>query len=98
MKSRTRWTCLLVACLLLAWLSPVSYADPGAAGGDSRININKASVEELAELPRVGPALAERIVAFRQQNGPFKQPEDLKSVQGIGDKVFEQLRPKIRVD
>lgn len=98
MKPRTQWTCLFVACLLLAWLSPVSYADPGRTGEDSRININKASVEELVTLPRVGPALAERIIAFREQNGPFKEVEDLKSVRGIGDKVFDQIRPNIRVD
>jgi comEA protein len=98
MKRKTTWTCFLIACLLLAWLSPVGYADPGRTGKDSRININKASVEELVELPRVGQAVAERIVAFREENGPFKKVEDLKSVRGIGDKVFDQIRPNIRVD
>jgi len=98
MKRRTPWTCLLVACLLLAWLSPVGYAEPGPTGKKSRININKASVEELVELPRVGQAVAKRIVVFREENGPFKKVEDLKSVRGIGDKVFDQIRPSIRVD
>jgi len=98
MKRRTTWTCLLVACLLLAWLSPVVYADPGPTGKDSRININKASVEELVELPRVGQAVAKRIVLYRQENGPFKKVEDIKSVRGIGDKVFDQIRSIIRVD
>jgi comEA protein len=98
MKRMTTWTCLLVACLLLAWLSPVGYADSGRTGQDSRVNINKASVEELLELPRVGEAVANRIVVFRQENGPFKKVEDIKSVRGIGDKVFDQIRPSIRVD
>ena len=98
MKRRTTWTCLLVACLLLTWLSPVSQADPARSEKDSRININKASVEELVELPRVGEAVAKRIVLFREKNGPFKKVEDLKSVRGIGDKVFDQIRPSIRVD
>ena len=98
MKRRTTWTCLLVAGLLLAWLSPVGYADQGRTGKDSRININKASVEELVELPRVGQAMAKRIVIFRDKNGPFKKVEDLKLVQGIGDKVFDQIRASIRVD
>jgi competence protein ComEA len=88
----------LIACLLLAWLSPVGYADPGRTGQDGRININKASVEELVALPRVGQAVAKRIVVFREKNGPFKKVEDLKSVRGIGDKVFDQIRPSIRVD
>ena len=99
MKRRNTWTCFLVACLLLAWLIPVGYAgETGSAGKDSRININKASVEELVELPRVGQTVAKRIIAYRQENGPFKKLEDLKSVRGIGDKVFDQIRPSIRVD
>ena len=98
MKRRTTCTCFLMACLLLVWLSPVGYADQGRAGKDSRININKASVEELVELPRIGQAVAKRIVVFREENGPFKKVEDLKSVRGIGDKVFDQIRPSIRVD
>ena len=98
MERRTKWQCFLVACLLLAWLSPVGYADPGPTGKGSQININKASVEELEQLPRVGLAVAKRIVEYREKNGPFKKVEDLKSVQGIGDKVFDQIRPNIRVD
>jgi len=98
MKRRTTWTSRLGACLLLACLSPVGYADSGRTGKDSRININKASVEELVELPRVGQTVAKRIVVFRDDNGPFKKLEDLKSVRGIGDKVFDQIRPSIRVD
>lgn len=98
MNRRAKWTCFLVACLLLAWLSPVGYADPGSKGKLGRININKASVEELVELPRVGQKVAERIVVFREKNGPFKKVEDLKSVRGIGDKVFDQIRPSVRVD
>jgi len=76
----------------------VGYADPGPTGKDGRININKASVEELVELPRVGQAVAKRIVLYRQENGPFKKVEDIKSVRGIGDKVFDQIRSSIRVD
>ena len=55
-------------------------------------------MEELLELPRVGEAVAKRIVVFREENGPFKKVEDIKSVRGIGDKVFDQIRPSIRVD
>ena len=98
MERRAKWICFLVACLLLVWLSPVGYADPGQTGKDGRVNINKASVEELVELPRVGETVAKRIIEYREKNGPFKQVEDLKSVRGIGDKVFDQILPKIRVD
>jgi len=98
MERRKTWTCLLVACLLLVWLCPVGYTEPVPKGGDSRININKASLEELVQLPRVGEAVAKRIIDYREKNGPFKTVEDLKSVRGIGDKVFDQIRPSIRVD
>lgn len=98
MERRKTWMCLLVACLLLVWLCPVGYAEPGSKGGDSRININKASQEELVQLPRVGEAVAKRIIEYREKNGPFKTVEDLKAVQGIGDKIFDQIRPSIRVD
>ncbi len=60
-------------------------------------NINTASAADLQRLPRIGPALAERIVAYRQANGPFRSPEQITGVKGIGDKTFEKLRPWIRL-
>jgi competence protein ComEA len=92
-----KWVCFLAACLLLTWLSPVD-ADAGTTEQGGRININKASVEELEQLPRVGQAVAQRIVDYREKHGPFKRVEDLKSVRGIGDKVFDQILPSICTD
>lgn len=67
-------------------------AGGGAAGGPvGKININTASAEELAELPRVGPVLAGRIVEFREQHGPYGQPSDLDAVPGIGPVMLEAL-------
>ncbi len=54
-----------------------------------KININAATVEELTQLKRIGPKYAEKIVAFREANGPFKTPEELVNVQGIGEKTLE---------
>ena len=68
--------------------------------GDSKnkiININTADVSELCDLPGVGEALAERIVTYREENGKFKNIEDLKNVSGIGDKKFESLKEFIKV-
>lgn len=59
------------------------------------ININTSSAEELTKLPRVGPALSERMVAWREQNGGFKTLEDLMQVSGIGPKVFEDLKEQV---
>lgn len=71
-------------------------AQPGVAA-DGRININSATASELEELPRIGPALAERIVQWREENGRFAQVEDLLLVPGIGEKMLEQLRDLVRV-
>lgn len=63
----------------------------------SKININTATSEELQTLNGVGPATAEKILAYRNSNGAFKRIEDLKNVDGIGDKTFEKLKEQIMV-
>jgi len=62
----------------------------GASGGP--VDINHASAEELDTVPGIGPALAQRIVAFRKANGPFARVEDLTRVPGIGPKTLESMR------
>lgn len=62
------------------------------------ININTASAEELEALPRVGPSTAEKIVAYREGNGPFERIEDIQNVSGIGPATFEGMREMIRVE
>jgi competence protein ComEA len=61
------------------------------------ININTATVEELDALPGVGLKMAQRIVDYRQKQGPFKRIEDLMNVQGIGEKNFLKLKPLITI-
>jgi competence protein ComEA len=61
------------------------------------VNINTASAAQLQRLPGIGPALAGRIIAFRQQNGRFKSIDDLTQVSGIGDKKLAKMRPFIRL-
>jgi len=63
----------------------------------AKININTASLAELQTLPRIGPKVAQRIIDYRTQNGPFKKPEDLMKVRGIGEKVFNQIKDLITV-
>ena len=69
--------------------------DGADAGG--KINLNTATVAELGELPRVGPVLAQRIVDWRTQQGPFKSPEELDAVDGVGPKMLETLLPLVTV-
>ena len=59
---------------------------------NTKNNLNTASAEELTALPGIGEVLAARIVAYRQEHGPFQTVDDLKEVSGIGDKLVEELR------
>ena len=61
------------------------------------ININTASVEELDELPGIGPTIAQRIIDYRDANGPFQTIEDLLNVSGVGPSTFEQIKDLITV-
>ena len=64
---------------------------------DGRLNVNLASVEELQVLPRIGPALSQRIVDYRQTEGPFSSVEDLDNVSGIGSATLDQFRDFVTV-
>lgn len=76
----------------------VRSGPPRSALPDGRIDLNSANAAELEALPRIGPALAERIVEHREQFGGFRRIEDLDRVQGIGERTIEQLRPFVRID
>jgi competence protein ComEA len=67
----------------------------GAATGP--LDLNHATLAQLDELPRVGPATAQRIVAYRDENGPFTSVDDLLEVPGIGAKTLDGLRDLVRV-
>ncbi|MDQ6651381.1 MAG: helix-hairpin-helix domain-containing protein [Acidobacteriota bacterium] len=62
-----------------------------------RININSASAQELEKLPGIGKTIAERILAHREQYGPFRRPEHLMMVRGISDRKFRVIRALIVV-
>ena len=75
-----------------------AVTDPSAAPpGDGTVDLNTADQAALEELPGIGPALAERIVAWREDNGRFRTVDDLLAVPGIGEKVLEGLRDAVRV-
>jgi competence protein ComEA len=64
---------------------------------DGLVDLNAASATELEALPGIGPVLAERIVQWREDNGPFTDVEVLGEVSGIGDALMAQIRPRVRI-
>ncbi|MFZ5570666.1 MAG: ComEA family DNA-binding protein [Thermodesulfobacteriota bacterium] len=85
--------------VLFAALFLIAMVTEGALAGDSeKININTASAEELAKLDKIGLKYAQNIIEYRQKNGPFKQPEDIMNVKGIGQKLYEINKEKIVVE
>ena len=83
----------------------LSGADSGANGEmaddlapDETVDLNTATAAELQKLPGVGEALAERIIAYRAENGPFTAAEDLMKVKGIGEVKFDAVKDRITVD
>ncbi|NOH03454.1 MAG: ComEA family DNA-binding protein [Chloroflexi bacterium] len=61
------------------------------------ININTATAEELDSLPGIGPTIAQRIIDYRTENGPFETIEDIMDVSGIGPSTFDQIKDLITV-
>ena len=79
--------------------SPPPYAQWDAALTTAkRIDLNRASAEELERLPRIGPGLAQRIVAYRQAHGPFTEPDELLAVDGIGRQTLQAMREYVTIE
>ena len=68
-----------------------------AQKGSTPVNINTATAEELQTLPRIGPAMAQRIIAWREAHGGFRSVDELDAVPGIGPSMLENLRPLVMV-
>ncbi len=68
-----------------------------APSDDARIDINTADAATLESLPGIGPALAGRIIRYREEQGPFSTIEELMNVQGIGERTYDRLRGLVTV-
>ncbi len=73
----------------------ISASSSGESGG--LININTASLDELDSLPGIGPSTAQKIIDYRENNGPFATIEDIMNVAGIGESKFNQIKDLITV-
>lgn len=74
-----------------AFVVPIEFKLPG------KVNINLAPAAELEKLPGIGPALAARIIAYREEHGPFESIDDLVRVSGIGPKTLDGFRDLIKI-
>ena len=88
---------MMVVVILAVFIGLIGALNVNAAE-IQKININTASAEELAQLKGIGPSHAAKIVAYREKNGPFKMPEELMQVSGIGQKTLEANQENIIVE
>ena len=86
------WVVGIAVAVVMILVAPVWAADSG------KINLNTATVKELAQLNRIGMKYAERIVKYREDNGLFKTTEELIKVPGIGLKTLELNKDRIVVE
>lgn len=87
--------CLALALALPATAMAQEGAPPekGDAKAPATVDLNTATAAQLESLPGIGPKTAQRIIEYREKNGPFKKIEDLMNVKGIGEKSFLKLKP-----
>lgn len=102
MRSFLRVLGAVLSCAVLSGSAIGAVAQPQegkglAATSAAPLNLNQATATELERLPGVGPAMATRILEYRQKNGSFKKVEELMNIQGIGEKNFLKLRTLVVV-
>lgn len=78
-------------------LAPMTGSVNGGGQTGGKVNVNRATEEELQTLPGIGPAKAAAIIRDREENGPFKTVDDLTRVSGIGEKTLENMRENVTV-
>jgi competence protein ComEA len=97
---------LFVVLGILMWVissgTPVVLAEQSAKSksdlsSELSVDLNHATKQELAELPGIGDTVAERVIAYREENGDFQKIEEIMNVKGIGEKTFLKLKDNLTV-
>lgn len=88
----------VAALAVILGASSIASARQPQGAAPKKVNLNTATAADLQRLPGIGLGLAQRIVAHREKNGPFRTLEELLIVRGINRKKFEVLRPLLYVD
>ena len=97
---RSTLSTALALCAMLIAGTPVCTASlhgQAPAAEKATLNLNSATLDQLAALPGIGPKVAERILEYRTKNGGFKKIEELMNVKGIGEKSFLKIKPLVSV-
>ena len=108
--TKTEKYLLLLTAIFLLCLALLYFTDHRSVGGGDytvtphppavpgKVNINTADAAQLEALDGIGPTLAQRIVAYREEHGPFADIESIMDVNGIGEGIFETIRQQITVE
>ncbi len=86
-----------VFTVLVVVMAVVALTGVVPAEDSTKIDLNKASVEDLLKIKGIGQSYAQRIIEYREANGQFNQIEDIMKVKGIGSKLFESIKDQITV-
>ncbi len=95
---RARGISLLFVSALFGWAAwSVTAASPRKEPPAKPLDLNAATIEQLQQLPGIGPTTAKAIVRFRENSGPFRRVEDLLAIRGITKRKLEKLRPYVTI-
>jgi comEA protein len=92
-----RVSLLVLSCALIVFVPVQVRAGTKHAPPAHSIDLNSATVEQLQQVPGIGPSTAKAIVNFRQKSGPFQKVEDLLAIKGISKARFEKMRPYLTI-
>ena len=99
---RNRWVVAALTAVVVMAAGATVHVQRGQPAPDEKssaaqalLNLNVATAADLQKLPGIGPALANRILDYRQKNGGFKKVEELMNVQGIGEQSFLKIKPLV---